>query len=189
MTTRTANGVTVTASRSRSGPEPNVTRFTPPDVHGQPGGGLSFLVKWGPGSALPRKLSERMPVLRAESRRLLRLMRTNRGSVFRGGYPIPLVGGGTPVLSGKLRRSAFVTVTATGMRFGWRRTYAYALNYGYTVRRSKAFEVDGRRIVLSRGHRVRARRFAEETYKRWYTEMAGRVQAFRKTGKDWSKYR
>lgn len=155
------------------------------------GGGISILITRRQGSIIPRNISDRKHWARVESRHFKRIIKRNRGSVFTTGYEIPFDRGGSPVLYGRLRRSAFVEVTAKGeIRYGWRRFYAHSLDQGYTLAQARTFKLpSGQWITLPAGHVVKPRLFADAAFREWWKGALRRMMAHHRSGKPWSAYR
>ena len=164
-----------------------------PEPYGGRGGNLQVRFRRQKGDAIPWRLVDRNHVMRIEAPRLLRAMRRNRGSVFTTGYEIPFTHGGTPVLRGRLRKSAYATAEGGELRYGWLAKYAYNLNYGYTLERTKRFKLPasagGRTITLKKGHHVQGRRYLENNFARWFNGFQRRLRAHQRSGRPWREYK
>ena len=76
-----------------------------------------------------------------------------------------------------LRNSAYATAEGGELRYGWLANYAYNLNYGYTLSKTKRFKRcqdhrAGGTITLSKGHHVEGRRYLENNFARWYQRVS-----------------
>lgn len=187
---RVRKGIVTAEIRHRIEREPGSKGIRVPPKAGGAGGGIAVRFRRSKGDLIPWRLADRAIVMKREAPRLLAQMRRNRGSVFTKGYEIPFQHGGSPVLYGKLRNSAYARAEGAELRYGWRAKYSYQLNYGHRLPKAKRFKLPwGEWVTLKAGHYVRGRRFLENNFTRWYNGFQRRLLAHYRSGRPWSEYK
>ena len=164
-----------------------------PEPYGGRGGNLQVRFRRQKGDAIPWRLVDRNHVMRIEAQPVVTGHETQPWQRVHHGYEIPFKHGGTPVLRGRLRKSAYATAEGGELRYGWLAKYAYNLNYGYTLERTKRFKLPasagGRTITLKKGHHVEGRRYLENNFARWYNGFQRRLRAHIRSGRPWREYK
>ena len=147
------------------------------------GRGVGVTVRKKRGDLIPNNLADRRLWAKRAVLRLRRIVKRDRGTIWRGDYPVPLRGGGTPTDSGALLRSSFARANADGsVSFGWNLARAKRLDEGETLKRSRRFYVHklGQYRTLPKGHKIRGRQMALETLAAWWRDERDRLIAFRR---------